>query len=196
MDWKTILLVVLSVIIIILTFILVQKMRQFDHINDDTFGINESLIPTLNDTVERIILIRRPISLTPWLKSFWANHFAILCVTRTNYVILDVGFNFSIVLYETIPLSNNQWKDVKENKVYTEVRAYDLKDNDTTLMNIVTEGRKMHHDKTVPYDMLHKNCQHEMADIIRMFCVYDENDPNLKPPSGMSLLSKIITNRI
>ena len=194
MDGKTLLLIVLSVIIILLIVDIYYYTYEVKRVNDGVFGIHESLLPLLDKPVTKLILIRRTLMTTPWLKSFWAKHSALICVTDEENILLDINANNSIQLYSILPLENDCWVNEKEYRTYTETGTYIIKEP-VTVLDIITMGRQMHQNKKKPFCWLNNNCHHETAEIIRSFCVCDENDPVLNPPAGMKLIGNILINR-
>lgn len=186
-KWTTF---ILLFIVIILYVLNVNKLKFTKRVCFNSAIIDARVLDKLNKNVKNIILVRRPMNSFKFITTFRASHVAIICIMEDCNVLLSVGgFN---TLYAREAIKNDDcWlvsgyggplKDIAEYSMIKEV----------PLMDIIREFITI---RNARFDYLTNNCHHMTSDIIKRFCIYEDNDTYLRCPYGWNLVRECLFGR-
>lgn len=144
----------------------------------------------LNKNVKGIILTYRPIEYLKFITTYRACHVAIVCVMEDSNVLLSVG-ELNVLYAREANKNDDCWLTHGYGGPLKEVAKYSMI-KEVSLMDIIKEFVKI---RTAKFSCLSNNCHHMTRDIIKRFCVYEDDDTYLQCPRGWNLVRECLFGR-
>lgn len=130
-------------------------------------------------------------------KSKYMSHWFAVLDTDDLSVYIDIcPYRGVRAIHELVKIDEYRYRlkdDKNANSIHHIIdnKKYKVRDNDTTVEDVIKYAFKWRRSKEGLYHITNNNCHHAIINIIRQFCIFDKDDDLLIKKTGMELVNTI-----